>query len=260
MSPWSALKVLLIDADALLCSRLREFCATRGIVVECQHDGRRGLARALQDTVDVVLLDMAMPHLDGLELLHQLRRRSAVPVIVMAASGVSAGAVTALDSGADDFLPKPFAPAELVARVRAVVRRREVGAVRGPLSAGGLLFCPATRRVSADGRLLDITATEYEILECLVRSAGRIVSRDELMAAIGRRPASPLERSVDVHISRLRRKLDDRGARIRSVRGVGYVFCFDVGQSSSAPQERETPPRAPAGCELASPDTPRPRD
>jgi DNA-binding response OmpR family regulator len=227
----SAVRVLLLCDDVTLCRDLREFCALCNIDVECQHDGRRGLARALQDTADVVLLDAATPQLDPLELLHQIRRRSTVPVIVVVSSGATAATVaTALDAGADDVLEKPFAAAGLVARVRAIVRRREASPVRRPLVAGDLLFSPVTRAVSRNGRSLDVTPTEYDILDCLVRSAGRIVSRDELAYAIGRRPASPLERSIDVHISRIRRKLDDHGTRIRSVRGVGYVFCVEVSE------------------------------
>jgi two-component system response regulator CpxR len=225
--------VLLVSDDAPFCTALGEFCATLAIAVEREPECHRGLTRALQDTADVVLLDASTSQLDSLELLHQIRRRSAVPVIIVtSADGPLTAISTALDAGADDVLEKRLSLAALAARLRAIVRRRQSKPLRRPLVAGDLWFSPATRAVSRDGRSIGVTATEYDILECLVRSAGRIVSRDELAQAVGRRPASPLERSIDVHISRIRRKLDDRGSRIRSVRGVGYVFCVEAADTA----------------------------
>ncbi len=231
----SEISVLLIDDDQELCELMFEFLVTRGIAVEVIHDGRRGLARALSDEHDLILLDVMLPGLEGFEVLRQVRRRSTIPIIMLTARTAREDRVAGLDSGADDYLPKPFEPEELVARMRAVLRRsgRGVTQVSEVLEVNGVRLVPGTREVHCEGQPVEITTTEFDILEILIRSAGRIVSRNEMSSAIYRRPASAQDRSLDVHVSHLRKKLGELGLLIRTIRGVGYLFCAEV----EAPQE-----------------------
>ncbi len=220
----SGVSILLVDDDIELCELLEEFFARRDIRLESVNDGRRGLARALGGEHDLLLLDVMMPGLDGFELLRLVRRQSQVPVIMLTARTTQADRVAGLDAGADDYLPKPFGTEELMARIRAVLRR----AVRAPkeaevLEAGGIKLVPSARQVSADGVAVAVTTVEYDILEFLVHSAGRIVSRDELTSALYRRRATKFDRTLDMHICNLRKKLGRHGDLIRTVRGVGYL-------------------------------------
>jgi two-component system response regulator CpxR len=220
--------ILLVDDDTELCELLQEFFARRNIRLETVNDGRRGLARALSGGHDLLLLDVMMPGLDGFELLRLVRRQSQVPVIMLTARTTQADRVAGLDAGADDYLPKPFGTEELMARIRAVLRR----ASRVPkeaeiLEARGIRLIPSAREVLADGAPVAVTTVEYDILEFLVRSAGRIVSRDELTAALYQRRATKFDRTLDMHICNLRKKLGRHGDLIRTVRGVGYLCRFD---------------------------------
>jgi two-component system, OmpR family, response regulator CpxR len=222
----SDLSVLLIDDDAELCELVQEFFAARSIRLAAIHDGRRGLAEVFDRAYDLILLDVMLPGLDGFELLRQVRRRSEVPIIMLTARTANTDRVAGLDAGADDYLPKPFEPNELIARIRAVLRRSGRFTTSGldVLEVNGVRLSPSTRDVWCDGREVDLTTIEFDILDLILRSAGRVVSRDELTAAIHQRPASPLDRSLDVHVSHLRKKLGRRGSVIRTVRGVGYLF------------------------------------
>jgi two-component system response regulator CpxR len=226
----SELSILLIDDDVELCELMHEFFAARGIRIDAVHDGRRGLAQAFGGKYDLILLDVMLPGLDGLELLRQVRRRSHVPVIMLTARTAKADRIAGLDAGADDYLPKPFEPEELTARIRAVLRRVGRFAAQGPdtLEVNGVRLSPGTREVWSEGTPLALTTIEFDILDLIVRSAGRVVSRHELNAAIHQRPASPLDRSLDVHVSHLRKKLGARGELIRTVRGVGYLFRSEL--------------------------------
>jgi two-component system response regulator CpxR len=220
--------ILLVDDDAELGELLGEFLGRRGIRLEVAHDGRRGLARALAGGHDLVLLDVMMPGLDGFELLRLVRRQSEVPVILLTARTAQSDRVAGLDAGADDYLPKPFGTAELVARIRAVLRRTG----RAPkeaelLEAGPVRLTPSAREARVEGAALALTTVEYDILEFLVHAAGRVVSRDELTAALYRRRATKFDRTLDMHICNLRRKLGVHGELIRTVRGVGYLFRVD---------------------------------
>ncbi len=222
----AGLSVLLVDDDAELCELMQEFFARRGIRLETAVDGRRGLSRALGGSHDLVLLDVMMPGLDGFELLRLVRRQSQVPVIMLTARTAQVDRVAGLDAGADDYLPKPFGPEELLARIRAVLRRAGGAPAPRPesIEVGGVRIDPAAREAWSDGRKVDATSIEYDLLELLVRSAGRIVSRAELMAALYQRPPSPFDRALDVHVSHLRKKLGSRGDLICTVRGAGYLF------------------------------------
>jgi two-component system response regulator CpxR len=222
----AATSILLVDDDVELGELMQEFFGRRGIRLEVVADGRRGLARALGGGHDLILLDVMMPGLDGFELLRLVRRQSRVPVIMLTARTAQVDRVAGLDAGADDYLPKPFGPEELLARIRAVLRRAGASASPRPetLDVAGLRVDPAAREASAEGRKFDLTSIEFDLLELLVRSAGRILSRNELMATLYRRPASPFDRALDVHVSHLRKKLGDLGALICTVRGAGYLF------------------------------------
>jgi two-component system response regulator CpxR len=230
------LSVLLIDDDVELCELMREFLAARGIAVVEAHDGRRGLAQALSGVHGLILLDVMLPGLDGFELLRQIRRRSLVPIIMLTARTAREDRVTGLDAGADDYLPKPFDPEELIARMRAVLRRsgRASGAAGEALEVNRVRLVPGTREVWCAGSRVEVTTTEFDILELIVRGAGRIISRNELSAVIYQRPASSQDRSLDVHVSHLRRKLGPLGGLIRTIRGVGYLFCAEVVEHEEA--------------------------
>ncbi len=225
----TAPRVLLAEDDAELCSLMADYFAPHGFEVESVHNGREALRRALQDGFDLIILDVMMPVLDGFEVLRQIRKRSAVPVIMLTARTAQADRVDGLNAGADDYLPKPFAPEELLARIRAVLRRtgKADRTDESPLECGSLKVTPGTREVWLRGEPVVLTSIEFDILECLARAAGRVVSRDAMAAVIYRREMSPFERSVDVHISHLRKKLDnDDEALIHTVRGEGYVLAI----------------------------------
>ncbi|MFC5863320.1 response regulator transcription factor [Acidicapsa dinghuensis] len=222
--------LLLVDDDAELCKLMKEYFTRAGHSMECVYDGRSGLAAALSGKHDLVILDGMLPALDGLEVLRQLRKRSSVPVIMLTARTQGKDRIAGLDSGADDYLPKPFLPDELFARIRAVMRRyKNAPLVKSDQLTSGLLeLNPVTHIVRYAGEDLDITDTEFQILEVLMRSPGRTVSRDEISTVLYQRESSPFERSLDVHISHLRKKLEQRGLpAIRTVRGVGYMFATE---------------------------------
>jgi two-component system response regulator CpxR len=217
----------LVDDDTDLCELMADFFSQHEFAIEAAHDGPRGLARALEGQYDLVILDVMLPVLDGFELLKQIRRRSSVPVILLTARTAQTDRIAGLNAGADDYLPKPFGPEELLARMRAVLRRAGPGAAPSQVAeAGGVRVDSQTREVWVADEPLDLTAIEFDILDFLVRSAGRVVSRNELAAVLYQRESTPYERALDVHISHLRKKLE-RGDRvqIRTVRGVGYFFA-----------------------------------
>ena len=221
------LSLLLVDDDAELCGMMREFLAQSGHRLECAYNGREGLSTALNGAHDLVILDVMLPVLDGFGVLTQLRRRKAVPVIMLTARVQQQDRIQGLDAGADDYLPKPFDPDELLARIRAVLRRTEAGipAPAEALSIGAIRLNPASREVWSSDIPVELTEMEFDLLEMLIRSAGRVVSREEITAALFDREATPYDRFLDVHISHLRKKLEDGRRLIRTVRGVGYVFA-----------------------------------
>jgi two-component system response regulator CpxR len=228
-----SLRVLVVDDDVELCRLMKEYFARVGYEVEFAHDGRSGLHRALGGNYDLIILDGMLPALDGFDVLRQLRRRSAVPVIMLTARTQGKDRVTGLDSGADDYLPKPFLPEELFARIRAVMRRWRGGALAQSESyrSGFLELNVAAQSVQYGGEPLDVTGTEFQILELLVRAHGRVVSRDEISAVLYQRESSPFERGVDVHVSHLRKKLDSKGlAQIVTIRGAGYILTEGADQ------------------------------
>jgi two-component system, OmpR family, response regulator CpxR len=223
-------RILLIDDDAELGTLMREFFSEHGIDVTLAYSGPAGLQRALAGIYDLVLLDVMMPGFDGFEVLRRLRGTSSVPVLMLTARTESASRIRGLEGGADDYLPKPFEPLELLARIRAIMRRTRpsIADSEAPVEVSGVRMDPASRRVSFLGRALEVTTIEYDILETLMRSAGRVVSRDDLMRRLYGRESTPFDRSVDVHVSHLRKKLDAPRELIQTVRGVGYQFAVET--------------------------------
>ena len=232
------MRLLIIDDDAELCLLLTEYLERAQFQVECEHEGRRGLERALRGEVDIVILDVMLPGIDGFEILRRLRAQSKVPVLMLTARGEDTDRIVGLELGADDYLPKPFNPRELVARIRAILRRYEKPkSGGGVLEVNGIRIDPGTREVFRHGDPVEVTTFEFDILEMLMRAAGRVLSRDDLMEQMYNRKASPFDRSIDMHVSHLRRKLEGDKPLIKTVRGVGYQFC-------ASPQEgleEETP-------------------
>ena len=228
--------ILLVEDDTELCSLMNDFLSPQGFRLEAVHDGRQGLARALEGDFDLLILDVMLPVLSGFELLRMIRKRSAIPVIMLTARTAQEDRITGLNAGADDYLPKPFGPEELLARIRAVLRRVGKAELVEPqaISTGGVELNPQTREVWRQGVSVEITSIEFDILEFLMRSAGRTVSRDELTAILYQRESTPYERSLDVHISHLRKKLEgaDR-TLIQTVRGVGYFLRSRIWSSPS---------------------------
>lgn len=219
------MRILLVDDDTELTSLLSEFLSREGFTVNTEHEGNRGLARALEPGIDLVVLDVMLPGIDGFEILRRLRGQSKVPVIMLTARGEDVDRIIGLELGADDYLSKPFNPRELVARIRAILRRYEPRpAVGGRIEVSGIQLDPGTRTVVAGGKPVELTTFEFDILDLLMRNAGRVLSRDALMENFYNRKATPFDRSIDMHISHLRRKLENGDALIKTIRGVGYQF------------------------------------
>jgi two-component system, OmpR family, response regulator CpxR len=216
--------LLIIDDDTELCTLLAEFLAREGFSAALEHDGALGLERALAGNFALIVLDLMLPSLDGFALLKQLRTKSRVPVLMLTARGEDVDRIVGLELGADDYLAKPFNPRELVARIRAILRRVQSPS-QGRLEVNGVTIDPGTREVTCDGRAIEMTTLEFDILEVLLRSAGRVVSRDTLMESMYNRKATPFDRSIDMHVSHLRKKLEIERTLIKTVRGVGYQFC-----------------------------------
>jgi two-component system response regulator CpxR len=226
-------RILIVDDDAELVTLLGEFLEGEGFAVVSAADGERGARAALDERPDLVVLDVMLPALSGFEALRRIRERSAVPVVMLSARGEEVDRVVGLELGADDYLPKPFSPRELAARIRAVLRRgRAAAAGEAALAAGDVELDPAARRVRRGGEELELTGTEFSLLERLLRDAGAVVRREELYRDVLGRRAGGFDRSLDVHVSALRRKLGPApagGERIKTVRGVGYQYLRGEG-------------------------------
>jgi two-component system, OmpR family, response regulator len=220
-------RVLLVDDDVELAAMLREYLEQEGFEANAVHDGEAGVAEALTGRYAIVVLDVMMPRMSGVEALRRIRAASQMPVLMLTAKGDDIDRIVGLELGADDYVPKPCTPRELVARIRAILRRTETVASDpgGPLKNGPLTMWPSRRAAEWDGRALELTSTEYTLLEVLVRSAGHVVSKNELSEQGLGRPLARFDRSIDVHVSSLRHKLGPRPdglSWIQTVRGVGY--------------------------------------
>lgn len=225
-----SVRVLLIDDDARLYELLSTYLGDNGIRLEHAASGEAGLAALRSDTFDVVLLDVMMPGIDGLETLRRIRGRDAIPVLMLTARGDESDRVVGLELGADDYIPKPFAPRELLARLRAVLRRIRPDAAGERLVVSGIEVDVPGRVVRVRGQAVELTGLEFDLLVALMRRAGRVVPRSALLSEAGRDDVTVGERTVDVHISKLRKKIGDdprSPQRIRTVRGVGYVLAYD---------------------------------
>src|SRR5688572_7246900 len=220
-----ALRVLIVDDDARLFELLCSYLGQNGIGAESARDGALALTRLEAGGFDAVLLDIMMPGLDGLSVLRKIRDRSDLPVIMLTAKGDETDRVVGLELGADDYLPKPFSPRELLARLRAVVRRTQTREVRQKLSVSGVSVDLESRRVSRAGAAVELTGLEFDVLCALLQRAGRVVPRSALLELAGRNDVNVSDRTVDVHVSHLRKKLGDDPPRlIKTIRGVGYMF------------------------------------
>jgi two-component system response regulator CpxR len=219
--------VLVIDDDTELCSLLGEFLRREGFDVQFANDGVTGLQQALDSSPSIVVLDVMLPGMDGFTVLRKLREKTRLPVLMLTARGDDVDRIVGLELGADDYLPKPFNPRELAARLRAILRRIEHPAEPdgSRVSVNGVTLDPSTREVTLDGRRIDLTTFEFDILHAMMKAAGRVLSRDDLMERLYQRKATPFDRSIDVHVSHLRRKLEAGRPIIKTVRGVGYQFC-----------------------------------
>ncbi len=226
-------KVLLVDDDAELSELLREYLQRDGFEADAVHDGASGVAHALGGSYDIVVLDVMMPGLDGVEALRRIRAASRVPVLMLTARGDDVDRIVGLELGADDYVPKPCTPRELAARLRAILRRVHAAGEGGadePLTAGPLSLWPGRRVAQWRGDALALTSTEFNLLELLARQAGRVVGKTELSEQALGRSLARFDRSIDVHVSSLRQKLgqrEDGRSWIETVRGRGYQFLLD---------------------------------
>lgn len=220
------MRILVIDDDVELSALLKEFLEREGFTVSFVHDGKTGLERALDGSADMIVLDVMLPGIDGFEILRRIRQKSRIPVLMLTARGEDVDRIIGLEIGADDYLAKPFNPRELSARIRAILRRMEPKpASSGRIEINGVTLDPGSREVIRDGRRIELTTIEFDILEHLMRAAGRVLSRDALMESLYNRKATAFDRSMDMHVSHLRKKLESDRPLIKTVRGIGYQFC-----------------------------------
>jgi len=231
----AATRILVIDDDAELCALLQRFLAGEGFDAECIHTGAEGVRAAQKGSHDLILLDVMMPDISGFDALRRIRASSRTPLLMLTAKGDTQDRVLGLEMGADDYLPKPFDPPELAARIRAILRRVQSPAAYGTarLTIADVDVDFGSRTVRQNGRTLELTSVEFDLLAVLLRSAGSAVSREQLAREVLRREHSPFDRSIDTHVYHLRRKLGvrpDGGERIKSIRGEGYLYAAPTAQ------------------------------
>jgi DNA-binding response OmpR family regulator len=227
-------RVLIVDDDPELCSLVRECLVEEGFFVESVHDGKHGLERSLSGKYDIVVLDVVLPGMSGMHVLQKLRATSRIGVLMLSARSDEVERILGLEYGADDYLPKPFNPRELVARIRALLRRLKPGEQDygswspEQIELGDVELDEGTRTCRRSGEAIDLTTAEFDLLRVLMKGSGRVVPRKDLFRKGLDREHSPFDRSVDVHIGHLRRKLgplSDGSERIRTVRNVGYLYA-----------------------------------
>ena len=230
-------RILVIDDDIELCELLTDYLNSEGFEVDTVNHGEQGALRAVAEAYALVVLDVMLPGMNGFDVLRKIRAVSRLPVIMLTARGDDIDRIVGLELGADDYLPKPFNPRELVARIRAIQRRTETAA---PGSAGGaqqsrdvnvgdILLSSVNRSVKRNGEPIELTSVEFTLLELLLRQAGEVIRREDLVEKSLGRKLSPYDRSIDVHISSLRRKLGhvyENGERIKTIRGIGYLYAL----------------------------------
>jgi DNA-binding response OmpR family regulator len=239
-------RLLMIDDDEKLVALVREYLEPQGFTLSAAHDGETGIAAALAasslaaaalaavaapaEAPELVILDLMLPRVDGLEVCRRIRAHSAIPILMLTARGDDTDRIVGLEMGADDYLPKPFNPRELLARVRAILRRsgEREAVTAANIEVGALSVCPASRSVRLSGRVVDLTSAEFDLLHALAANAGRVLSRDRLLEQVHGAGWAAYDRSVDVHVSRIRQKLGDDPKRprwLKTVRGAGYLLA-----------------------------------
>jgi two-component system, OmpR family, response regulator CpxR len=223
--------ILIVDDDIELCELVERYLKREGFLVDVVHDGAQGLEKALGGDYVLLVLDVMLPGLSGFDVLRRLRAQSQLPVLMLTARGDDVDRIVGLEIGADDYLPKPFNPRELAARIRAILRRMKssdaVPVEGGALRVGDVQVDLGSRTVLRDGQSVELTGAEFDLLTVLLRGAGQVISREDLIRSVLGRPPSPLDRSIDTLVSNLRRKLGHTVGdveRIKSVRGNGYIY------------------------------------
>ena len=227
-------RILIIDDDEELCELVSEYLTGEGFLAEAVHDGETGLQRALSGEYDLVTLDVMLPKKNGFDILRELRGSSSVPVLMLTARGEDTERIVGLEAGADDYLAKPFNPRELAARLKAILRRVETQKEAAPtedgkLKVGDLDIQGSARSVVRRGEEVNLTSVEFDLLKELLKHAGRVVKKEALSETVLERKLSPFDRSLDMHISNLRKKLgarEDRSERIKTIRSVGYIYTL----------------------------------
>ena len=224
-------KILIIDDDEELCELVSEYLSVEGFETEAVHDGETGLQKALTEDYELAILDVMLPRKNGFDVLRDLRKSSKLPVVMLTAKGDDMERIVGLEIGADDYLPKPFNPRELVARLRAVLRRyhdtdeKKVSAES--FTVDDIEVSLTGRTAKLGGTELNLTAVEFDLLVALLEQAGKIVKKEDLSQRVLDRRLSPFDRSLDMHVSNLRKKLgarEDESERIKTIRSVGYIY------------------------------------
>lgn len=233
-------RILVIDDDIELCELLNDYLSGEGFTVETVNNGKQGAEQALVEEYILVILDVMLPEMNGFDVLRKIRKDSEVPVIMLTARGDDIDRIVGLELGADDYLPKPFNPRELVARIRAIQRRAESTGMQQPqegrpveLKVGDVVLCTTNRTVKRSGENIELTSVEFNLLEVLLSRAGEVISREDLVEKVLGRRLSAYDRSIDVHVSAVRKKLghyDGNTERIRTIRSVGYLYSLPEGQ------------------------------
>jgi len=221
-------RVLVVDDDAELCQLVTRFLTREGFDIRWTPNGAAGVELALAEDYSLIMLDVMLPDTDGFDVLRRIRRHSSTPVLMLTARGDTHDRIRGLEMGADDYLPKPFDPAELVARIRAILRRSSPQRMVSAISVGDIELDGGARTVQRSGAPVDLTTVEFDLLAALMRVAGSTVSRQDLVRNVLGRDFSPFDRSIDTHVCNLRRKLGplgDGGERIKGVRGAGYLYA-----------------------------------
>jgi len=221
-------RVLLIEDDPRLAAMVGEYLSAAGYRVTPAATGAEGLARHQADAFDLIVLDLMLPDMDGLQVCRAVRARGATPILMLTARGEPMDRILGLEMGADDYLPKPFEPRELLARIRAILRRGKAGAAPDLLRFGRLEIDRAAREVRLDGEARSLTSYQFALILALAERAGRVLTRDALMDLLRGEPLEAFDRSIDVHVSRIRAAIEDdprKPRRIITVRGAGYVFA-----------------------------------
>lgn len=219
----------MVDDDRELCQLVTRYLAREGFDISWASNGEMGVERALSGEFCLIMLDVMMPDTDGFDVLRRIRKQSRTPVLMLTAKGDTRDRVRGLEMGADDYLPKPFDPAELVARIRAILRRSAPRRLAAAIAVGDIELDGGARTVRRSGVAIDLTTVEFDLLAALSGVAGTVVSREDLVSDVLGRDFSPFDRSIDTHVCNLRRKLgplEGGGERIKGVRGAGYLYAL----------------------------------